>query len=413
MALTIGDNFNYQGAKPLDARLTYATLAEMAAKADSTLYNGILAYCVATDKTYQWKSTNTSDPDTGKWREFTTGGGGQTIQLSTMPSAGADEVGHIYEYIGDTSASFINGRFYKCVTDGTTYEWAEVLMNDNETQEISKADFDALPQSEKDNGKAYFIPDASVVSNFTVMGNRFDKANIYTAEERMVGSWMGKPLYQKTFVVDGSLEFTANSWLSTSIVIDDGEAIIDAELVDRPPNSMARAQIWGVINSSTNVVSLLMSRSNNYPHGAYVTLRYTKTNDATVNIGTGNDYSTDEMIVGTWIDGKPIYQKTILNIEAKSPTSGSVTETKYDISDLSIDTLVGIKNRFHQEVSGSIAELFDFSSAPTMTNNQLRCTMVVYYALNSSVNAGNLVISNSIGFTRYVTVTLQYTKTTD
>ena len=76
MALTLGDNFSYQGAKPLDARLKYDDLATMKAVADSTMYEGCLAYCVATAKTYQWKSTNTVDTDTGKWREFTSGGGG-------------------------------------------------------------------------------------------------------------------------------------------------------------------------------------------------------------------------------------------------------------------------------------------------------------------------------------------------
>lgn len=75
MALTLGDNFSYQGAKPLDARLKYDTLAAMKAVADSTMYDGCMAYCVATDKTYQWKSTNTVDPDTGKWSEYSSGGG--------------------------------------------------------------------------------------------------------------------------------------------------------------------------------------------------------------------------------------------------------------------------------------------------------------------------------------------------
>lgn len=70
MALIIGDNFSYQGAKPLDARLKYDTIAAMAAMADSILYDGCLAYCSATDKTYQWKSTNTIDSTLGRWREF-------------------------------------------------------------------------------------------------------------------------------------------------------------------------------------------------------------------------------------------------------------------------------------------------------------------------------------------------------
>lgn len=78
MSLVLGDNFDYKASKPLDGRLKYDTLANMKAVADATMYDGCLAYCVATDKTYQWKSTNTVDTDTGKWREFSSGGGGAT-----------------------------------------------------------------------------------------------------------------------------------------------------------------------------------------------------------------------------------------------------------------------------------------------------------------------------------------------
>ena len=45
MALTLGDNFSYQGAKPLDGRIKYDTVAAMKAVSDSTLYDGCLAYC--------------------------------------------------------------------------------------------------------------------------------------------------------------------------------------------------------------------------------------------------------------------------------------------------------------------------------------------------------------------------------
>ena len=88
MALTLGDNFSYQGSKPLDGRLKYDTLANMKAVADATMYDGCMAYCVATDKTYQWKSTNTVDADTGRWREFSSGGGGTTdySDLTNKPS---------------------------------------------------------------------------------------------------------------------------------------------------------------------------------------------------------------------------------------------------------------------------------------------------------------------------------------
>ena len=132
MALTLGDNFSYQGAKPLDARLVYSTVASMKAVADSTMYDGCLAYCTATDKTYQWKSTNAVDETTGKWREFTSGSG-DTIQVSSMPTASASELGKVYQYIGSTTLAYTHGYFYEWVSDGETvptYSWTEVSVQE-------------------------------------------------------------------------------------------------------------------------------------------------------------------------------------------------------------------------------------------------------------------------------------------
>lgn len=84
MALILGDNFSYGGSKPLDARLKYSTTTEMKAVADSTMYDGCLAYCTETDKTYQWKSTNEVDTTLGRWREFSSGGGGGTSDYSDL-----------------------------------------------------------------------------------------------------------------------------------------------------------------------------------------------------------------------------------------------------------------------------------------------------------------------------------------
>ena len=109
MSILVGDNFSYSAAKPLDGRLKYDTLANMKAVADATMYDGCLAYCSATDKTYQWKSTNTVDADTGKWREFSSGGGGgagsDTTAYHTSDTAftAIDDADYVPVY--DTSAS--------------------------------------------------------------------------------------------------------------------------------------------------------------------------------------------------------------------------------------------------------------------------------------------------------------------
>lgn len=51
------------------------------------------------------------------------------IQYETLPTASADNLGQIVQYIGATNASYTNGYFYKCVSDGAvdpTYSWEEL-----------------------------------------------------------------------------------------------------------------------------------------------------------------------------------------------------------------------------------------------------------------------------------------------
>lgn len=78
MGIQVGDNFDHKSKKPLDARTSYATLALMKVVVDANINEGCLAYCAETDKYYKFLSTNTVDDSTGKWREFSSGGGGGT-----------------------------------------------------------------------------------------------------------------------------------------------------------------------------------------------------------------------------------------------------------------------------------------------------------------------------------------------
>ena len=70
MSIAVADNFSYKGAKPLDARTKYATIADMVAASEAILYDGCLAYVVETKKHYSFDSTNDLDETLGKWREF-------------------------------------------------------------------------------------------------------------------------------------------------------------------------------------------------------------------------------------------------------------------------------------------------------------------------------------------------------
>lgn len=156
MSISVADNFKYQGTKPLDDRIKYATVADMKAVADAKLYDGCEAYCVETDKYYKFKSTNTVDETTGKWRERESGGtsdytdltnkpsindvtlsGNKTtsdlglqaeMQLSTMPTAEVSYLGKTVQYVGATGNGYTHNYFYECVSDGETtptYSWQQ------------------------------------------------------------------------------------------------------------------------------------------------------------------------------------------------------------------------------------------------------------------------------------------------
>lgn len=95
MAISVADNFSYQGTKPLDSRVSFDTVSDMASASEATLYDGCFAYVKAAQKYYSYDSTNEVDPTTGKWREYSSGGGGGTgdyPDLTNKPSINGVEL---------------------------------------------------------------------------------------------------------------------------------------------------------------------------------------------------------------------------------------------------------------------------------------------------------------------------------
>ena len=109
-----------------------------------------------------------------------------------------------------------------------------------------------------------------------------------------------------------------------------------------------------------------------------------------------NKYSTTEEVVGTWIDGKPIYRKTFNNI--------SITSSEYSV--ISIATGLTIDNLIN--ISGYLVNngrwIVTLNSMDTQYANMAR---VSYDKQTSSLE---LIVQN---WTGTATVTIEYTKTTD
>lgn len=70
MAIKIGSNFTFQGKQPNFERDRFATKAAMKAFPETSIDDGHLSYCAEDGNTYQFKSSNSVDDVTGKWRVF-------------------------------------------------------------------------------------------------------------------------------------------------------------------------------------------------------------------------------------------------------------------------------------------------------------------------------------------------------
>lgn len=70
MAIKIGSNFTFQGKQPNFERDRFATKAAMKAFSETSIDDGHLSYCSEDGNTYQFKSSNSVDAVTGRWRIF-------------------------------------------------------------------------------------------------------------------------------------------------------------------------------------------------------------------------------------------------------------------------------------------------------------------------------------------------------
>lgn len=159
------------------------------------------------------------------------------------------------------------------------------------------------------------------------IANAFNHADLYSETEKIVGQWVdGKPIYQKTFTFKPSSYGSGSQYILPASLtgLNFHVATIDFELWS----------VWyecihsGVLSPrSSDDALILNSATIPYPNIDHrMTVRYTKTADSAMAIGSETEYSTDEKIVGTWIDGKPLYQKTI---EFTVPTTYNSDVTIY------------------------------------------------------------------------------------
>lgn len=202
-------------------------------------------------------------------------------------------------------------------------------------KEVTRAEYEALPDTKFTDGVAYFISDngSAKVQGYPPL--------IYSLEEREVGVWTdGKPLYQKTF----TFSFTCTSDDQTTI-IETLASDIDVKIISEGYVSRDNARFKSGIyppadiyyifrtNDINNALDIRIGNSNGNLISGNVTIQYTKTTDTAGSSkwngqgGLACHYSTAETIVGTWIDGKVMYERTIrMNNDFSSTKTYAIPE---------------------------------------------------------------------------------------
>jgi hypothetical protein len=312
------------------------------------------------------------------------------IVYSSNSSGGSG--GHtILDNEGDELTQRTNLQFKGAYSDdNATDDTTEV----NVAREMTKAEFDLLSADEK----------VGFINVTDITPAPYDKFQpvIYSEDEREIGVYTdGKPLYEKTI-------YSATVTNATEVAHN----IANIDKVAEVRCNVLRYGAWNSGNfifENSNLFSVVVSKTAYYCICApttgvysnlYLTIRYTKTTDTA---GSGiwtpqgvpaHHYSTDEHIIGTWIDGSTLYEKT-LHI-----TESSEQETKiYDYSALNADFLQVTEARIKLGAGAGAT----WCSVPII--GEVLTQVVCVYTSDS-----NLVIrATSYKFTEAY-ITLRYTK---
>lgn len=190
MAISVADNFSYKGSKPLDARIQYATVANMKNATTTDLYDGCLAYVMETKKNYQYDSSNTSDPTLGKWRELQTGGGG---------TGG----GHVIENDGTD------------LTQRDTLNFVDMNATDDDTNEKTKVAPHRLTSAEL---QEIVDPLPNAATRLPVLFD--ERGTEYQVGWYVNSNGLRKPVYEKVLIKSGSIAKSAWNVIGTIPNVD-------------------------------------------------------------------------------------------------------------------------------------------------------------------------------------------------
>lgn len=304
-------------------------------------------------------TTDTTDPagtfDPSSWSEVDI--------TSEMGHGGGGGGGHIYlDNSGNVMTQRTKAKFEGAyTTDNGTNDITNVAV----MRTMKASEYAQLTEAEKQG--IIYVDDET-----TGTDDKFQPV-IYSTEEREIGVWTdGKPLYQKTFITPSGVDISvsSSSWTNTGIDVSS----LNIEKIISSFGISTDGTYQGTILAYVENDNLTVQTTRN-GNGWVVsfTLQYTKTTDTA---GSGQwtpqgvptvHYSTDEKVIGTWIDGKPLYQKTVIatNLTSGNNTvSNGISNIESIVENTSFIFKTGSSNQLPciSSVSGWSARARDFSA---------------------------------------------------
>ena len=239
--------------------------------------------------------------------------------------------------------------------------------------------------------------------------NAFNRGDIYSTDEKMIGQWIdGKPLYQKSFEFPSTVTITKGSWRDSGVAIQNAEQVLNAFIISNQYHLCAPIQacVSTTLIPSGNI-GLYSGKDDDMLMDS-LTVQYTKTTDTAISIGSETEYSTDEKVIGTWIDGKPLYQRTVHLTNVSLPPANQYTD---------IDVLTDTTCKLKSYTGILMDNNYDTSCLPVNSMDRAHGTIYWTGEVVQRNGTGKITIkfvnySSSIMTWSDAYITLQYTKST-
>lgn len=201
-------------------------------------------------------------------------------------------------------------------------------------------------------------------------------------------SWATTISYTATSKCIAYLRYTGNNGTNMYPILNGGNALVNLGILKT--NGYYTCSI--ILQPGDTLASRYQADEDRYGTPYFHMKIYT------IKANKSENYSTTERIIGTWIDGKPLYEKTI---NTGALPNNATNNVNHGISNLK--RVIGVSGYAYRS-SGDIVNI----PLPYVGNNS-NLNTVVYVGLS---HIGIVTFSDRSAFTESY-VTLRYTKTTD